>query len=179
MASGQSLLQFSALNNEPPAANFATLDTRNNHAILNFDATTQESAIFRGVLPRNYAGGGITVYVHWCAASATSGTGGWDVAFERIGDGQQDIDADSFATAQTITAATVPGTSGLVDITNVAVTNGANMDSIAVGETFRLRIRRDVANDTAAGDLSLIAVEWKETEWPASSTAQAIFYLPQ
>lgn len=163
MASGNTLLQFSALHNEPPATNFATADTRNNHAILNFDATTQEAAIFRGILPRNYAGGGITVYVHWCAASATSGTAGWDIAFERIGDGQQDIDADGFATAQVITAATVPATSGLVDITNVAVTNGANMDSIAVGEMFRLRIRRDVATDTAAGDISAIMIELKET----------------
>jgi hypothetical protein len=163
MASGNTLLQFTALHNEPPAANFATLDARNGHACLDFDPTTQEAAIFTGILPRNYAGGGITVYLHWAATSATSGTGGWDVAFERIGDGQQDVDADSFATAQTVTAATVPATSGLVDITNVAVSNGANMDSIAVGEMFRLRVRRDVANDTAAGDLELYAVELKET----------------
>lgn len=163
MASGNTLLQFHALDNEPPASNFATLDLRNGHAVLDFDTTTQETAIFTGVVPRNYAGGGITVYVHWAASSATTGTGGWDVAFERIGDGQQDIDSDGFATAQTVTAATVPGTSGNVKITNVAVSNGANMDSIAVGEAFRLRVRRDVANDSAAGDLELVAVELKET----------------
>ena len=163
MASGNTLITLTALHNEPPATNFATLDSRNGHPCLDFDPTTQEAAIFRGILPRNYAGGGITVYVHWAATSATSGTGGWDVAFERIGDGSQDIDADSFATAQVITAATVPGTSGLVDITNVAVTDGANIDSIAVGEMFRLRIRRDVATDTAAGDLEVYAVELKET----------------
>ena len=62
-----------------------------------------------------------------------------------------------------MTAATVPGTSGHVDITNVAVTDGANLDSIAVGESFRLRIRRNVATDTAAGDAELVAVELKET----------------
>jgi hypothetical protein len=48
-------------------------------------------------------------------------------------------------------------------VTNVAITNGANMDSVAVGEAFRLRIRRDVTNDTAAGDAELLAVEVKET----------------
>ncbi len=148
---------------EPPSSNYATLDTRNGHPVLDFDTTTQETAIWTGVLPRHYAGGGITVYIHWAATSATSGTIGWDVSFERIGDGSQDIDSDGFATAQTVTAATVPGTSGNVDITNVAITDGANIDSVAVGEAFRIRVRRDVANDTASGDAELIAVELKET----------------
>jgi hypothetical protein len=163
MASGNTLLTWRAADNEPPAANYATLDTRNGHLVLDFDDTTQEIAVFTAVLPRHYAGGGITVYLHWAATSATTGTVGWDVAFERIGAGSQDIDADGFATAQTVTAAAVDGTSGNVKITNVAVTNGANMDSIAVGEAFRVRIRRDVANDTATGDAELLAVELKET----------------
>lgn len=163
MASTNTLLTFHPYDNEPPSANYATLDTRNGHPCLDFDATTQETAIFTGILPRNYAGGGITVYLHWAATSATTGTIGWDVAFERIGNGSQDIDADGFATAQTVTAATVSATSGNVSITNVAVTDGANIDSIAVGETFRLRVRRDVANDTATGDAELLGVELKET----------------
>jgi hypothetical protein len=163
MATGNTLLIFTPLQNEPPSSNYATLDTRNLHPVLDFDDTTQETAIFRGVVPRHYAGGGITVYVHFAATSATTGTIGWDVSFERVSDSQQDIDSDGFATAQTITAGTVPGTSGHVDILNVAVTDGANMDSIAVGEAFRLRIRRDVANDTATGDAELFAVELKET----------------
>ena len=160
---GNTLAVFTAMNNEPPASNFATLDVRNNHVVLDFDDTTAEYAVFRGILPRHYAGGGITVYVHYSATSAITGTAGWTVEFERIGDGAQDIDSDGFATAQTITAVTVPGTSGHVDIVNVAITDGANIDSIAVGEQFRLRIKRDVASDTAVGDLELSAVELKET----------------
>ena len=160
---GNTLAVFTALNNEPPASNFATLDVRNNHVVLDFDDTTAEYAIFRGILPRHYSGGGITVYVHYSATSAITGTAGWTVEFERIGDGSQDIDSDGFATAQTITAATVPSTSGHVDILNVAITDGANIDSIAVGESFRIRIKRDVTNDTAAGDLELMAIELKET----------------
>lgn len=163
MASGDTLLIFTPLNNEPPATNYATLDTRNGHSVLDFDTTTAETAIFKGVLPRTYAGGGITVYVHAALTSATSGTLGWLVAFERVGNGSQDIDTDGFAADQTITAATVPATSGNVLILSVAVTNGANMDSIAVGEGFRLKITRDVTNDTAAGDAELWAVELKET----------------
>lgn len=163
MATGNTLLSFHPYGNEPPASAYATLDTRNGHPVLDFDDTTQEAAIFTGILPRHYGGGGLTVYVHWAATSATSGTGGWDIAIERIGNGSQDVDSDGFATAQTVTAATVPGTSGNVAITSVAITDGANIDSLAVGETFRLRIRRDVANDTATGDLELFGIEIKET----------------
>jgi len=163
MASGNTLLIFRPLDNEPPSANYATLDLRNGHPVLNFDTTTQETAIFTGVLPRTYAGGGITVYVHWAAATATSGTIGWDVTFERIGTAQ-DTDSDGFATAQTVTAATVSATSGIASITNVAVADGSTgTDSMTVGEAFRVRIRRDVANDTATGDAQLLAVELKET----------------
>jgi hypothetical protein len=163
MASGNTLVVFRPVDNEPPASNYATFDIRNGHPTLDFDDTVQEAAVFTSVLPRHYASGGITVYLHWAATSATTGTVGWDVAFERVGDGQQDIDADGFATAQTVTAATAPATSGNVKITNVAFPDGANIDSLAVGESFRLRVRRDVANDTAVGDAELVAVELKET----------------
>jgi hypothetical protein len=163
MASGNTLCCFFPADNEPPSSNYATLDLRNGHPVLDFDTTTQEAAIFTGVLPRHYAGGGVTVYIHYAMTSATTGTCGWDVSFERIGDAQQDIDSDGFATAQTVTAVTVDGTSGNADVVNVAVTNGANMDSVAAGESFRVRVRRDVANDTAAGDAELLAVEIKET----------------
>lgn len=163
MASGDTLVILLPFANEPPTSNYATLGFRNIHPVLQFDTTTQESAVWTAILPRSYAGSGITVYVHWTAASATSGTIGWDVAFERMSDATLDIDSDSFASAQTITAATVSGTTGIITVTNVAVSNGANMDSIAVGESFRIKIRRDVANDTAAGDAELIAVELKET----------------
>ena len=163
MASGNTLCTFFAASNEPPTSNYATVDTRNGHWVLDFDTTTQEAAIFTGIMPRNYAGGGVTVYIHAMLSSATSGTLGWDVSFERMSDATTDLDADSFATAQTVTAATVPGTSGIVLVLNVAITDGANMDSVAAGESFRLRIRRDVSNDTASGDAELICVEVKET----------------
>lgn len=162
MASGDTLCVFTPNNNEPPSTNYALINFRNGHPVLVFDPTTQWSAIFTGVLPRHYNGGGITVYVHW-ASEGTTNTVGWDVAFERIGDSQQDIDSDGFATAQVITAATVSATSGNVSITNVAISNGANIDSIAVGEAFRIRLRRDVATDTSASNAQVLALELKET----------------
>ena len=164
MASGDSLLQFSALQNEPPTSNNATLDTRNSHIVLDFDATTNESAIFSGVMPQNYAGTtGVTVLIHYAMTSATSGDIDWDVEFERIGDQQLDIDGDSFATANSVDNTTVPSTSGFVDVVSVTFTDGADMDSVAAGEAFRIRVTRDAASDTATGDAELLHVEIQET----------------
>lgn len=163
MASGNTLIVFTPNGAEFPASNYATLDTRNNHPCLDFDTTTGETAFFTGVMPQSYSDTtGITVYVHWAATSATSGTIGWLIALERDGDGQS-ITSDDFASNQTITAATVPGTAGVIDVTSVAITKGANMDSVVAGDMFRLRVIRDVANDNASGDAELYAVEIRET----------------
>lgn len=163
MASGNTLIVFTPNGAEFPASAYATLDVRNNHPCLDFDTTNTESAFFTGVMPQSYSDAtGVTVYIHWAAASATSGTIGWLVAFERDGDGQS-ITSDSFASDQTITAATVPASSGTIDVTNVAITKGANMDSVVAGDMFRIRIQRDIANDTASGDAELYAVEIRET----------------
>jgi len=164
MASGDTLLVFMPYNNEPPSSNYATLDVRNLHPCLDFDATTNESAVFSAVMPQHYAGTtGVTVYLHYAMSSATANTVDWDVAFERIGDQQLDIDGDDFAAVNSVDDTTVPGTSGLVDIVSVAFTNGADMDSVAVGELFRLKVTRDAASDDATGDAELYAVEIRET----------------
>lgn len=164
MASGNTLLAFYPADSEPPAANYATLDTRNIHPVLDFDATTGETVYFSGVMPQNYSNAtGVTVYLHWMATSAVTGTIGWLVAFERMADGGDDMDADSFAGDQTVTAETVDGTSGIIDVSSVAVTKGANMDSVVAGDAFRIRITRDVASDDAAGDAELLSVEVRET----------------
>jgi hypothetical protein len=112
MASGNTLVVFKPTDNEPPSSNYATLDLRNGHPVLDFDTTTQETAIFSDVMPRHYSGGNIIVYINW-TSDATSGTGGWDVTFEQCAASGHDIDTDSWATAQTVTAVTVPSTSGV------------------------------------------------------------------
>jgi len=157
------VVYFWPTDNEPPTTNYATLDTRNGHPVLDFDDTTAEAAIFSGILNDAYGGGGLTVKVAYSATSATSGTAGFTIEVERIGDSQLDVDSDSFASAQTITAVTVPGTSGHVDVVSVAISSGANMDSLAAGEEFRLRVKRDTANDTATGDTEVHWVSVEET----------------
>jgi hypothetical protein len=162
MASGQTLLIFTPLANEPPATNNARFDTRNSHPVLDFDASTNWSAVFTGVMPRAYSGGGAIVYIHFAMTSAVAGDIDWDAAFERIGDQVQDLDADGFAAAQSVNNTTVPGTSGLVDVVSIAFTDGAQMDNVEAGESFRIKITRDAVSDTAAGDGELVAVEIKE-----------------
>jgi hypothetical protein len=162
MASGDLIEVFYPAANEPPSASYATTDLRNGHPVLDFDDTAAESAIFTGIL-YGYAGGGLTVSVGFSMTTAITNTCGWTVEIERIGDQVLDIDADSFASAQTITAVTVPGTSGFVDVVSVSISSGANMDSLADGEQFRLRLKRDVANDNAAGDAEMHWVMVKET----------------
>ena len=163
MASGDTLIVFTAANNTPPTTNFATVDLRNQHLVLDFDDTTNESAVFTGVMPRHYGGGGVTVYLHYAMTTATSGDIDWDAAFERIGDQQQDIDTDGFAAVNSVDNTTVPATSGNVDIVSIAFTDGTDMDSVAVGESFRLKVTRDAVSDTATDDAELLMVELKET----------------
>jgi len=162
MSSGDTLLEFTPQCNAPPAALYATADTRNQHPMLDFALT--EEAVFSAIMPRHYAGGGVTVYLHYAMTSAEADDIRLDTSFERIGDQQQDIDADGFAAAENTGDITVPGTSGLVDIVSTAHTDGGEMDSIAVGEGFRMKVLRSAVGGTdAAGDLELLFVEIKET----------------
>jgi hypothetical protein len=148
--------------NSPAAANYATFDTRNKHPILRFDGSTNESAVFSAIMPRHYAGGGVTVYVHW-ASTKTTGDCDWDVAWERIGDQEHDIDGDGFAAVNSVDGSGTPTTSGFVDIANVTFANGVDMDSVAVGEAFRLKLTRDAVSDQLGEDAQLIGIEVKET----------------
>jgi len=163
MASGDSLLIFTPLHNEIALNNHARIDTRNQHPVLDFDPTTNQHALFSSIMPRHYDGGGITAYYHYAMTTAEAGDIDWDGSFERIGDQQQDIDADGFAAVQSTNNIVVPGTSGLVDVIAITFTNGAQMDGVLTGEGFRYKVTRDAASDTAAGDAELLFVELKET----------------
>lgn len=166
MASGDTLLILGPLGNEPPTSVPATLDLRNLHPVLDFDGAADEEAVWTAVLPRHYAGGGLTVTGFWAFTSATSGSLRMQAAIERIDASSLDIDADSFASFQSA-GGSAPGTSGQVIAVAVALTSGANMDSLAAGEAFRLKIRRDAdgtsGTDDITTDAELLVVEIKET----------------
>jgi hypothetical protein len=146
---------FTATDNQPPASNYATLDTRNSIAVLDFDDTTDESAVFVGIIPEAASlGSGLKIRLHWMATTATSGNVVWDVSLERM---TTDLDSDSFDTIASGTAA-ANGTSGILTVTEITLTT---IDSVTAGDGFRLKVTRDAnnANDTMTGDAELIAVE--------------------
>lgn len=174
MASGDTLCVFSPLNSVPPggtrvAAQYDVRGGANDIQIpcLDFDAATDEYAAFFAIMPRHYGGNGITVYLH-VAFTNDDDTGNptaqFEVCFGRIGDAQMDLDGivAALAAAQDVTI-TVPATCGHVDIASQTFANGAEMDSIAVGEGFVLSIMCDTSDSGFANDAELVFVEIKET----------------
>lgn len=164
MASGNTLVVFGPNDNEPPSANYATLDTRNGVPCLDFDGATDEEAVFSGVLPEHYAGGGLTVILKVAFSSAISGDSRWQADIER---GTTDIDSDSFTGSFQSAGGTANATSGITTDVSIAFTSGAQMDFLAAGERFRLKIRRDADGTSGVDDIvtdaELFAVHIKET----------------
>jgi len=142
----------------------ATNDVRNQHRVIDFDDTTDESAIYSGLLPNSYDGGGLTLELLIGATTATSGNAIFDAGIERIQEGATDVDADSFAAVNSVTQA-VNGTSGVFVLATITFTDGADMDSLAAGEAFRIKVTRDADNgsDTVSGDVELLRVHLSET----------------
>jgi len=150
--------KFTPLNNQPPASAFATLDTRNSVAVLDFDdGATNEASIFVSVLPEAaVVSSGLKVRIHWMATSATSGNCRWGAQFADLSD--QDIDSYAFDTATEVSTAT-SGTSGNVTVTEITCTS---IDSITAGKPYAIKVYRDssdTTNDTMTGDAELIVVE--------------------
>lgn len=156
---------FTPLQAQPPATAFATLDTRADIAVLEFDGgTTDESTTFVGIMPEAASlGSGLKVRIHWMADTATSGNVRWGIQFQRLAD---DVDTAAYDTSYSAGANEVnsaaptgtgaDGTPAVAEITLTAI------DSIVAGDAFRLKVYReasDTANDTMAGDAQLIAVE--------------------
>jgi hypothetical protein len=146
---------FTPDNNQPTATAFATLDTRNSAACLDFDDATDESAVFVGVIPEGASlGSGLKIRLHWAATTATSGDVRWDVQLERM---TTDIDSDSFDTVASATT-TASGTSGILVVTEITLTT---IDSVTAGDGFRLKVTRDAnaGADTMTGDCELYLTE--------------------
>ena len=146
---------FTALDNNPPATSFATIDQRNSTAVLDFDDATTESAVFVGIMPEAAVlTSGLIVVLDFTATTATSDNVRWAVSFER---GNTDLDSDSFDTATAATVAT-SSTSGVPAVASITCTS---IDGITAGDLFRLRVQRlgAEAADTMLGDAELVAVE--------------------
>ena len=168
MASGDVVGQI--IDVQPPAASYATPDIRaggstpaENVPVWDFDAASDEYLDFYCVL-NGYDGGGLTVSLKTMASSATSGNAIMAAAIRRVADDAEDVDGSHSYAFNTVTIA-APSASGEASYDDVTFTDGADMDSLADGELFILRILRDAddVGDTMAGDLELVGLTIKET----------------
>lgn len=173
MASGNVLAQFSAQDGVPPATLYATLDSMVGTSapveaipVLDFDDTTQEYIDFHGVLPGNYAGGGLTVQIIWSAAQAATSVVEWQAAFRAIPDDLEDLDTTVHTYDYNLVVATAASVVGEVAYDVITFTNGADMDSLAASEAFILRVTRNPipsSGTDVVGDGSIHHVIIKET----------------
>jgi hypothetical protein len=169
MASGDTLVVFTMANNEPPATNPAVPDLRNGHLVADFTTGgSDEEAVFSGVMPENYAGTtGVTVTLVWMASTAILGDVVWQAAFERHADDAFSLDTDVSWAFNTSGAVTAPSALGETSYDDITFTDGADMDSLVAGESFRLKIRRDQddtsGTDDMTGDAELLRVHITET----------------
>jgi hypothetical protein len=155
----KTLDRFGPMTSQPPATAFATLDTRNSIAVLDFDDATVESITWVGIIPVGVnLASGIEVRIFWMATTATSGNVRWRAAWERTG---TDLDSDSFD-SDTEATSTANGTSGIETVASITCTA---IDGLTPGDRYRLRISRvgnDATNDTMTGDAELVAVEIRQ-----------------
>jgi hypothetical protein len=147
------LVFFPARSNEPPASAPATPLSRVNIPILQFVDASDTCAEFGGFMPQQYAAGGVNVVIGWMAESATTGAVSWDAAFKSVTDDADDLDTKAYAANNNVSATTASA-SGEVDHATIAFTDGADMDSVAAGEYFRLRVCRDGDGTTSTDSLT-------------------------
>jgi hypothetical protein len=170
MASGDTLMVLLPHGSIPPATAYATLDTVPattatpdiSTPVLDFDSSGDEFADWSVVMPRHYAGTtGITLTLYW-TSEVTSGTVAWACQIRREENSSAHIAGD-FATAVVASADTVEGTARNMNYTELAMTNGAQIDSVVAGEAMTVRVFRDVSADNMASDAELHKVEIQET----------------
>jgi hypothetical protein len=133
--------------------------------VLDFDpGATNEHMSWQFAMPDNYDGGGITVRIYW-SSGATSGNVKWDGAFTSYSDDADDTDSKAYATVQSTTQATASA-AGEIQYTDIAFTDGGQIDNLAAGELGHFRLTRDSADaaDTMnSNDARVHLVTLKET----------------
>lgn len=133
--------------------------------VFAFDDATVEYMDYLCEMSPQYAGGGLTVRLCWTSDSATSNETRWGVAFRRFADDAEDINGAAQTYDYNEIDATAPSTTSRKPIyDSVTFDDGSDMDSVAAGETFLLRIKRNAshANDDMTGDAFLISVSIRE-----------------
>ncbi len=128
-----------------------------------FDDTDEEAITSKQlVMPSQYTGSGLKAIVHGFFKTETvaAETATIDVFIEAVTPNSDTLDMETAESFSTLNQGDVVpgGTAG--DPVSLSITL-TNADSVAVGDSFRIGIRRDIddGDDTATGDFCLYAVE--------------------
>lgn len=153
---------------ELPTSNAAAKSSHSTTAyerpVLLYDDSTDEAAAWTGVLPDSYGGGGLSVDIIWgSAGGVTTGNVVWAAAIESTTPDGDSLNTDNFAADNTVTDA-APASANNSVTAAITFTDGADMDSLAAGEMYRVRLTRDAdnASDTMSGDAEVYAVYVRE-----------------
>jgi len=148
-------LAINASEFESATAGSPELVRRNNHLVVGLDAAAVESFVCKNRMPLDYnSGSNVTGTVRGIAASATSGAVRVRLEFEACG--AQDFDSDGFASAVEVTSSAASGTNGVL-FDAVFTLSNSNMDAVAAGGLFRVKISRVGSDgaDTMTGDFQV------------------------
>ena len=127
---------------------------------LAYDATTDEAAFWRFVLP-DYASGNLTVRVYWYADTASTANVVWEAQLSAItaNTDTQDVETDGLATLNFVQDTHLGTTGQRVHSCDITL---SNLDSLAAGDLCHLRLARDAngtsATDDLAGDAILLGI---------------------
>ena len=142
----------------PPTTVYASYNTRVGTnvqvPVIEFYEAGLESYLWHGVMPEGASlGSGLSVRIHWWAATATTGNVQWEISFLRLTD---DVDTASFDTVTEVQSAT-NATNGQETNSTVTCTT---IDGVTAGDGYIMKIKRITASGgEMAGIAQLFFVE--------------------
>lgn len=145
---------------------FKSAGTNITVASYSFDAAGTEGLQFIVPYVPAYGSGNLTVKLLWHPDTATTGDVVWGASIAALTPetDTQDIETDAWATENTVTDSALGTTAQRLHTASVTV---SNLDSIATGDYFALRVQRLGGNgsDTMSGDAQLVGVvvEYSDT----------------
>lgn len=157
---GFTVIVPAAAMSSPPGTDIATFSTRNNHGVMNFDDTTNESGMVEAAMHKSYVD--ITPFdvdIYW-TSGASSGNVKWDGRFE-VNSSGTNIDFDSFAPNQSVVSAVI--SSGTIVRSRISYTSiqADNMKSLA---PFRYILTRDTSTSgNIIGDAQITDVIFSQS----------------
>lgn len=167
MTTGNTMAIFSPLDSQLIGSGNAALGNRNGHYTLEYPSGVSQSAAFCGVLPSQYANGGLTVYLHYTMLQSSGQNVLWGAQFASYGieEGNNFINGYSPGQQNVVTSST-PGVLGQIKRDSIAFTDGNQIQNINGGDFFMLivsRLGNSGSIDTGFGNAELLGIEVKET----------------